>query len=132
MRWCPSYRSEAVGSSWLATSCGQFVAALAGTNANGNLVMFADGTKPILVGYPCSSMHNMTAAIMLWAAVTQLLRIPVGPHSLAICAVAMAGNVLVNGMRLRRSCTTVTRSIIGITAMVGRYSVGVASWWSRW
>jgi hypothetical protein len=77
-----------------------FVAWLAGTTAHGNLVMFADGSKPILIGYACSSMHNMTYAIMLWAAVTQLLKIPVGPRSLAICAAAMIGNVLVNGARL--------------------------------
>jgi exosortase/archaeosortase family protein len=89
----------AVGDPLLALDS-HFVALLAGTSAHGNLVMFADGSKPILIGYACSSMHNMTYAIMLWAAVTQLLRIPVGPKSLAICAAAMIGNILVNGVRL--------------------------------
>ncbi len=79
---------------------GQFVAWLAGTQAQGNLVGFNDGGKPMMIAYGCSSLHNLTMAIQFWVAITQLLRIPLSRGSLLLLAAAIAGNVLVNGLRL--------------------------------
>ncbi|MFM5950726.1 MAG: archaeosortase/exosortase family protein, partial [Novosphingobium sp.] len=79
---------------------GRFVAWLAGTEAQGNLVGFSDGGKPMMIAYGCSSLHNLTMAIQFWVAITQLLRIPLGRGSLLVLAAAVVGNVLVNGVRL--------------------------------
>lgn len=79
---------------------GQFVAMLAGTSAEGNLVRFADARGTFVVGAPCSSLHNMTFAILLWASVTQLLDLRVSARVVAVGIAAMAGNLLVNGVRL--------------------------------
>lgn len=79
---------------------GRFVAWLAGTEAQGNLVGFSDGGKPMMIAYGCSSLHNLTMAIQFWVAITQLFRIPVSRNSLLVLAVAIFGNVLVNGVRL--------------------------------
>ena len=79
---------------------GRFVAWLAGTEAQGNLVGFSDGGKPMMIAYGCSSLHNLTMAIQFWVGITQLLRIPLGRGSLLVLAAAVIGNVLVNGVRL--------------------------------
>lgn len=79
---------------------GTFVAWLAGTGAQGNLVNFTDGGKPMLIAYGCSSMHNITMALQFWAAVTQLWRIPFGWGSALVALGAITANVFVNGLRL--------------------------------
>lgn len=48
---------------------GSFVAALAQTSASGNIVTFADG-QHFVIGSACSSMHNMTFALLLWGTVS--------------------------------------------------------------
>ncbi len=79
---------------------GQFVAALAGTSAEGNMVRFADARGDFMIGAPCSSVHNMTFAILLWASVTQLLGLTVTARIALVCIVAMVANLMVNGIRL--------------------------------
>ncbi|MFM5930032.1 MAG: hypothetical protein ACKOPQ_03900 [Novosphingobium sp.] len=79
---------------------GGFVGWLAGTTAQGNLVSFSDGGRPMLIAYGCSSMHNITMALQFWAATTQLLRIPFGLRSLLVALAAVVANVFVNGLRL--------------------------------
>ena len=79
---------------------GSFVAWLAGTSATGNLVDFEDGGRPMMIAYGCSSMHNLTMALQFWVAMTQLLRIPIGPKSLLIALAAVLANIMVNGARL--------------------------------
>lgn len=89
----------AVGEPLLALD-GRFVAALAGTNASGNLVNFTVQGLPMAIGYACSSMHNMTMAILAWAAITQWFQIPLTWRSVLVCLAAMAANLGVNGARL--------------------------------
>lgn len=77
-----------------------FVAWLAGTTAQGNLVYFAGEAQPFVIGFGCSSMDNMTLAVLFWAAMTQLLRIPLDRRSVLLCVVAMGANLFVNVLRL--------------------------------
>lgn len=79
---------------------GRFVAWLAGTSAEGNLVANVGGPGRILIAYGCSSLHNITMAIQFWVAMTQLLRIPMSPKVVLLGLAAVVGNVLVNGLRL--------------------------------
>ena len=85
---------------WLVSLDARFVGWLAGTQAQGNLVDFTVGGDPIMITYACSSMHNMTMAIQLWVALTQLLRIPFGLRAVLVGLAAISANILVNGMRL--------------------------------
>ena len=78
----------------------RFVGWLAGTSSQGNLVDFTVGGDPIMITYACSSMHNITMAIQLWVALTQLLRIPIGPRAVLVGLAAIGANILVNGLRL--------------------------------
>ena len=78
----------------------RFVMMLSGTEARGNLLDFASEGPPMLIGYACSSLHNITKAVLFWAAMTQLLRIPIGKGSLLVCLAAIAVNALVNALRL--------------------------------
>ena len=78
-----------------------FVAWLVGSHSQGNLVDFTNGgDSKVLIGYPCSSIHNMTMAMQLWVGMTQKLRISINLRALLIGLVAIVGNILVNGARL--------------------------------
>jgi hypothetical protein len=77
-----------------------FVAWLAGTHSQGNLVYFAGEAQPFVIGFACSSMHNMTLAVLFWASLTQLLQIPIDRRAVSLCLAAMGVNLLVNGLRL--------------------------------
>jgi hypothetical protein len=77
-----------------------FVAWLAGTRASGNLVWFAGSAQPFVIGMPCSSLHGMTLAILLWASLTQLLRLRITPALALVCLASMAGLFLINALRL--------------------------------
>ena len=79
---------------------GRFVAWLAGSSAEGNLVANVGGPGKILIAYGCSSLHNVTMAIQFWVAMTQLLRIPISARVVLLGLAAVVGNVLVNGLRL--------------------------------
>jgi exosortase/archaeosortase family protein len=85
---------------WLVWLDARFVGWLAGTRSQGNLVDFTLGGNPFAVAYGCSSMHNITMAIQLWVAMTQLLRIPIGLRVILVGLAAIVANVLVNGLRL--------------------------------
>ena len=85
---------------WLLSLDGQFVAWMAGTQAQGNLVDFTTPGKPLMIAYGCSSMHNLTMAIQLTVAMTQQLRLPFSPQVLLIGLAAIVANVLVNGARI--------------------------------
>lgn len=79
---------------------GGFVGWLAGTESQGNIVGFSDAGKPMMIAYGCSSLHNLTMALQLWVAMTQLLRIPFGWKSALVGLAAVVANVFVNGLRL--------------------------------
>ncbi len=85
---------------WLVGLDAKFVGWLAGTRSQGNLVDFTVGGNPFLVAYGCSSMHNITMAIQLWVAMTQLLRLPISLRVALVGLAAIVANVLINGLRL--------------------------------
>lgn len=78
----------------------QLVGLLSGLDVQGNSVAFASSDKRFIVGPGCSSLHAISLAIVLWAAVTQLLDMPIGPATLGACGAAIGAMVLVNGARL--------------------------------
>ncbi len=78
----------------------RFVAALAGVPASGTTVRFAGNNGLFMIGDTCSSIHNVSLAVILWASVTQLLGFRVTPRLIALCGAAMAAMILVNGLRL--------------------------------
>jgi exosortase/archaeosortase family protein len=79
----------------------QFVAWLAGVPVQGNVVDFqgSEGGS-FIIGPACSSVHNMSHAVLLWATVTQLLRLRIDAMLAAFALLAMAGMFLVNALRL--------------------------------
>lgn len=48
-----------------------------GSHVDGNMVRFADGSGRFIIGDPCSSVHNMSLAIVLWTTAAMLFRIRV-------------------------------------------------------
>ncbi len=81
----------------------QFVGWLAGVPVRGNVVDFAStgaSTPSFIVGLPCSSVHNMSQAVLLWATVTQLLRQKIDAALVGFAVMAMLGLFLVNAVRL--------------------------------
>jgi exosortase/archaeosortase family protein len=78
----------------------QFIALLAGTRAQGNLVDFSTPGNPLMIAYGCSSLHNITMALQLWVAITQQLRLRIERRVIIIGLAAVIGNILVNGVRI--------------------------------
>ena len=51
------------------------IGATVGTQVDGNVVHFADASGHFIIGGPCSSVHNMSLAIVLWTTAAMLFRI---------------------------------------------------------
>ena len=51
------------------------VASVIGTRVDGNTVHFANSTKQFLIGAPCSSVHNISLAVVLWTTAAVLFRV---------------------------------------------------------
>jgi exosortase/archaeosortase family protein len=77
----------------------QLVAWLAGTQAEANSVGFVGGGK-FLVAPGCSSLHNMSLALLMWVTAVQLLDLPVTPRVLAGGLLALLAMLAVNAVRL--------------------------------
>lgn len=78
-----------------------FVGWLAGMSVRGNVVDFVGpGSRSFIIGLPCSSVHNMSQAVLLWATVTQLLRLRIDAALAGFALLAMLGLFLVNAVRL--------------------------------
>lgn len=78
---------------------GHIVGMLAGTGAQGNLVGFAGGGS-FVIGGPCSSMHNISLALLLWTCVIALLDLRVDRRLVLVCGAAMAAMFALNVARL--------------------------------
>jgi hypothetical protein len=61
-----------------------------GTKVAGNTVQFAGSTKQFLIGTGCSSVHNMSLAIVLWTTAAVVFRIRIDARYIG-CGLAMAG-----------------------------------------
>lgn len=79
----------------------QFVGWLAGVEVRDNVVDFHEaGERSFIIGLGCSSVHNMSQALLLWATVTQLFRLRIDPMLAMYAVLAMLGMFLVNAARL--------------------------------
>lgn len=78
-----------------------FVGWLAGVPVRDNVVDFQGSEgRSFVIGPACSSVHNMSQAVLLWATVTQLLRLRIDAPLAAFGLLAMAGVFMVNALRL--------------------------------
>jgi len=76
------------------------VALTIGTKVEGNTVQFAGSATPFLIAGPCSSLHNMSLAVVLWSTAGVLFRVRLDAR-FAAWGLAMAGWMfLVNVARL--------------------------------
>jgi exosortase/archaeosortase family protein len=78
---------------------GRFVGWLAGAHSEGNLVYGPAGSR-IVIGAPCSSLHNMSLALLVWASVSQVFNLRLDRRLILFGLAGMAGVLVVNGIRL--------------------------------
>lgn len=78
---------------------GQVVGALVGTGAQGNLVGFVGGGQ-FVIGGPCSSVHNISLALLLWSCVVALLDLAIDRRLILVGVAAMAAMYVLNLARL--------------------------------
>jgi len=77
-----------------------FVALIAGTSASGNTVRFAGSAGRFVVGIPCSSIHNISLAIVLWGTLVALLKLRIDARLVGFGVAATVAMFLVNAARL--------------------------------
>ncbi|WP_340313063.1 hypothetical protein [Rhizorhabdus argentea] len=75
-------------------------AAIAGSSVQGNVVDLFGGAGRLYVALGCSSLHNMSLSILLFAVVTQMLQLRLTPALLSVCAASAASMAMVNILRL--------------------------------
>lgn len=61
-----------------------------GSHVEGNMVRFADGSGRFMIGDPCSSVHNMSLALVLWTTAAMLFRVRIDGRYVMV-GLAMAG-----------------------------------------
>lgn len=76
------------------------VALTIGTKVDGNTVQFAGSATPFLIAGPCSSLHNMSLAIVLWSTAAVLFRVRLDARFAAWGLAMAAWMFLVNVARL--------------------------------
>lgn len=73
---------------------------LAGARVQGNVVSLPGQYGNLYVALGCSSVHNMSLAVLLFITVTQVLRLGYSPRLLLTCGAAMLAMAAVNVLRL--------------------------------
>ena len=73
---------------------------LVGSHGTGNHIAFTDGSGYFVVAPGCSSLHNISLALVLWATVTQYYRIAINARALLVALLAVAAAFGVNIIRL--------------------------------
>ena len=76
------------------------VGAAIGSSVDGNVVRFAGSDKSFLIGGPCSSVHNISLAIVLWATAAALFSIRLDRRYVAVGIAMIAWMFLLNIVRL--------------------------------
>jgi exosortase/archaeosortase family protein len=76
------------------------VGAAIGSSVDGNVVRFAGSEKSFLIGGPCSSVHNISLAIVLWASAASLFSIRLDRRYVAVGLAMIAWMFLLNIGRL--------------------------------
>jgi len=79
---------------------GHIVGALAGTETTGNTVGFVGNGARFIIGGPCSSVHNISLAILLWSSIVALLDLRIDRPLINAGVVAIAGMFALNILRL--------------------------------
>lgn len=75
-------------------------AAIAGSSVQGNVVDLFGGAGRLYVALGCSSLHNMSLSILLFAVVTQMLQLRLTPRLISVCVASAAAMAIVNILRL--------------------------------
>jgi len=71
-----------------------------GSKVDGNIVRFADGSGVMVIGDPCSSVHNISIAIVLWTTAAMLFKIRIDRQYMMV-GIAMAASMFaLNVVRL--------------------------------
>jgi exosortase/archaeosortase family protein len=78
----------------------RFAALIAGVPSHGNVVSFFQHPGVLYVALGCSSLHNMSLAVLLFATLTQMLALRLTPRLLATCALGAISMGFVNILRL--------------------------------
>jgi hypothetical protein len=73
---------------------------IVGTERSGNAVMFADGWGYLFIAPGCSSLTNVSLAVLAWVLFTQALGRRVGLGDVGYCLAGCAAVVLVNVVRI--------------------------------
>lgn len=77
-----------------------FVAGTLGVEHQGNMIWSADRATRLIVAPGCSSMQGMSLAIVFWATINQLFRVPFGWKAVGYCLAALAATIAVNVLRI--------------------------------
>lgn len=78
----------------------RMAAHLAGVYVEGNVVALSDGSGSLYVALGCSSVHNMSLAILLFVALVQMMALRCTPALILTAAGAALAMAVVNVMRL--------------------------------
>jgi exosortase/archaeosortase family protein len=73
---------------------------LLGTWRDGNIVEFADKSGELVIYGPCSSLANMSLALLCWVTISQMVRHKSSRLDLLWCALASAAVIAVNVSRM--------------------------------
>jgi hypothetical protein len=100
------------------------VAAVLGFRQVGNTIELPDGGGELWIASGCSSLANVSLAVLCWATLIQLHDTPRGPRTLFICLLACISVVMINVGRI---------SLIGLKpdlydTIHGTFGTFVASW----
>jgi hypothetical protein len=76
------------------------VGSVIGSNVDGNLVRFSGIGKSFMIGGPCSSVHNISLAIVLWTTAAALFAIRIDRRYVAAGAAMVGWMFIVNIARL--------------------------------
>jgi len=71
-----------------------------GSRVDGNIVGFADGSGRMVIGDPCSSVHNISLAIVLWTTAAMLFRIRIDRQYVMVGFAMAAAMFALNVVRL--------------------------------
>ena len=76
------------------------VGSVMNTTVDGNMVRFADGSSSFIIAGPCSSVHNISLAIVLWTTAAALFQVRVDRSYLLVGAAMVVWMFVLNIARL--------------------------------
>ena len=71
-----------------------------GTSRSGNMIEFADHSRELVIFAPCSSLANLSLAILCWVAVSELTVHKRSPYDIFWCFLACTSVIAVNVSRM--------------------------------